>query len=195
MRLGSLLLLCFVGWLAVVVCADDLNKVLTSAHLLPRRKKNEFRIFFFGVLWVRPCMYFCLIVCVCVCACVCMCMCVCMYVYVCVCVCVCRIHRVVMQIGDEKRNTLLSRSQSRPLITLGSNDFRRLVRDGPRPYDLVVLLTSKSGGCQMCEYVAPRVVSFFFFFFFFLFLSLFHLSLSLSLSLPSLLPFILQFVP
>lgn len=61
------------------------------------------------------------------------------------------------RVGQEKLEWLLNRSEQRPLISLGSGDFEKLVGSGPRPYDLIVFLTSKGGGCQLCSELRPEL--------------------------------------
>lgn len=61
------------------------------------------------------------------------------------------------RLGQEKLEQLLERSAQRPFIILNGDDFRKFVGDPPRPYDLVVFLTSKSGSCAFCNEIRPEV--------------------------------------
>jgi len=59
--------------------------------------------------------------------------------------------------GEEKLGRLLERSRDRPFIMSNTPDFRKFVAEPPRPYDLVLFLTSKTGSCQMCSEIRPEI--------------------------------------
>ena len=48
-------------------------------------------------------------------------------------------------------------SSETPFISLNSNKFEEYVLNGPRPYSLIVVLTSHGGGCRLCEMLDPEL--------------------------------------